>query len=83
MRRLFWLSMGITIGVLVVRRLSAAADAMKPNALAERTGRGAADVVDAARLFAADVRSAMRQREEELRESAGLDVVVNDPTKEI
>lgn len=83
MRRLFWLSMGITIGVLVVRRLSSAAEAMKPNALAQRTGRGAADIFDQARLFATDVKSAMRQREEELRAGAGLDAVENDPTKEI
>lgn len=83
MRRLFWLSMGITIGVLVVRKLTSAAEAMKPNALAQRTGRGAADVVEQARLFAADVRAAMRQRETELREGAGLDAVDTDPIKEI
>jgi hypothetical protein len=82
MRRLFWLSMGITIGVLLVRRLNSAAAAMKPNALAQRTGRGAADVLDQVRLFAADVRTAMQQREVELREGAGLDAVDLDPTKE-
>lgn len=83
MRRLFWLSMGVTIGVLIVRRLNSAAAAIKPNALAQRTGRGAADVVDQARLFAADVKTAMRQREEELREGAGLDVIDTEPIKEI
>ncbi|WP_134323050.1 DUF6167 family protein [Cumulibacter soli] len=83
MRRLFWLSMGITIGVLVVRRLNAAAEAMKPNALAQRTGRGAADLMEQARLFARDVKSGMQQREVELREGAGLDVTGNDPIKEI
>lgn len=83
MRRLFWLSMGITIGVLVVRRLSSAAAAVKPNALADRAGRGAANLLDQARGFSADVRASMRQREDELRESAGLDVVTPDSTKEI
>lgn len=83
MRRLFWLSMGVTIGVLVVRRLNSAAAAMKPNALAQRTGHRAADVVEQARQFAADVRAAMHQREEELRQGAGLDVMDTDPTKEI
>ena len=35
MRRLFWLVMGITIGVLVVRKLSNAAARMTPGGLAE------------------------------------------------
>ena len=34
MRRLFWLAMGITIGALVVRKLSRAADKLTPTALA-------------------------------------------------
>ena len=33
MRRLFWLVMGITIGVLVVRKLSAAAEKMTPSGM--------------------------------------------------
>ena len=83
MRRLFWLAMGVTIGVLVVRKLSAAADAMKPNALAQRTGRGAASLMDQARLFAADVKAAMLQREDELREGVGLDAAPDSTGKEI
>lgn len=83
MRRLFWLAMGITIGVLVVRKLSMAAEAMKPQALAQRTGRGAAGLADQARLFVADVKSAMHQREDELREGVGLDVEPESTTKEI
>ena len=39
MRRLFWLAMGITIGVLVVRKLSAAAERMTPGSI----GRSIAD----------------------------------------
>lgn len=83
MRRIFWLAMGVTIGVLVVRKLSAAAEAVKPNALAQRTGRGAANLTDQARLFLADVKAAMRQREHELREGVGLDVDPELSTKEI
>lgn len=82
MRGLFWLAMGVTIGVLVVRKLNSAAEAMKPNAIAQRTGRGAADLADQARSFAADVRAAMHQREIELREGAGLDAT-EASTKEI
>ncbi len=73
MRRIFWLAMGITVGIMVMRRLQSAANQLKPNALAERTGRGVADVGHQAKAFWADVRVAMRQREAELMEGTGLD----------
>jgi len=38
MRRLFWLAMGITIGALVVRKLSAAAEKMTPRGIAGSIG---------------------------------------------
>lgn len=83
MRRLFWLAMGVTIGVLVVRKLSTAAEAMKPEALAQRTGRGAANAVERLQQFAADVRIAMHQREDELRAGVGLDAEPPTTIKEI
>lgn len=83
MRRLFWLSMGVTLGVLVFRKMQETAAALRPQALAQRTGRGAADIGEQARRFAADVRSAMRQREHELREGVGLDVEPGATTGEI
>lgn len=73
MRRLFWLSMGVTIGALVVRRLSKIAEKLTPRGMAGGIGAGLAELADSLREFSDDVRHAMRDREAELRQSTGLD----------
>ena len=75
-RRLFWLVMGITIGALIVRKLSRAAEKLTPRGIAGSLGGGLADLSDSLRDFTADVRDAMHDREVELREGAGLDGTV-------
>ena len=72
-RRLFWLAMGITIGALIVRKLSAAAQKLTPRGIAHSFGGGLAELSESVRDFATEVRSAMHQREAELREGTGLD----------
>jgi hypothetical protein len=73
MRRLFWLAMGITIGALIVRKLSAAAHKLTPGGMAGSISQGLSDLADSLRDFSHDVREAMAEREAELREGAGLD----------
>jgi hypothetical protein len=73
MRRLFWLAMGVTIGVLVVRKLSAAADRLTPQSIAGQLAEGLRDLADAIGDFGADVRAAASAREAELRAGTGLD----------
>jgi hypothetical protein len=73
MRRLFWLAMGITIGALVVRKLSRAADKLTPSGIAGSIGAGLRDLADAIGDFGADVRAAAADRETELRAGTGLD----------
>jgi hypothetical protein len=73
MRRLFWLAMGITIGVLVVRKLQSLAQRLTPSGLAAGLGAGLSDLAESIRDFTADVRDAMGEREVQLRESTGLD----------
>ena len=73
MRRLFWLAMGVTIGALIVRRLSKAAEKLTPRGLAQSVGGGLAELSDSLRDFTTEVRAAMSQRESELREGAGFD----------
>jgi adenylosuccinate lyase len=73
MRRLFWLAMGVTIGALVVRKLSKAAERLTPRGMAGSIAAGLADLADSLRDFGTDVREAMAEREAELREGTGLD----------
>jgi hypothetical protein len=73
MRRLFWLVMGITIGALVVRKLSAAAARFTPGGVANSVSAALRDLADSMQDFSHDVREAMADREAELREGAGLD----------
>ena len=73
MRRLFWLSMGITIGVLVVRKLQNLVERLTPKGMATSLGQGLAELADALRDFAADVREAMEEREAQLRQATGMD----------
>ena len=73
MRRLFWLAMGVTIGVLVVRKLSRAAERLTPRGMADSIAAALADLAESLRDFGEDVRAAMSEREAELREGTGLD----------
>jgi hypothetical protein len=73
MRRLFWLAMGVTIGALIVRKLSKAAEKLTPRGMAGSIAAGLTDLADALRDFSADVREAMSERESELRSATGLD----------
>ncbi len=69
MRRLFWITLGATAGVLVVRRVTAAANRYTPQGIAGRLD-GAGDRFAA---FADEVRAGMAEREVELRAALGLD----------
>jgi hypothetical protein len=73
MRRLFWLAMGITIGALVVRKLSRAAEKMTPAGIAGSIAEGLRDLAEAIGDFGADIRAAAAEREAELRAGTGLD----------
>ncbi|HET9657941.1 MAG TPA: DUF6167 family protein [Kineosporiaceae bacterium] len=77
MRRLFWVALGATAGVLVVRRLSRAAQAYTPEGL----GRSVASLADGFRDLADAVREGMAEREEELRIALGVDTGDVDPAQ--
>ena len=73
MRRLFWLVMGITIGALVVRKLSRAAEKLTPAGIGGSIAEGLRELAEAIGDFGADVRAAAAAREAELRAGTGLD----------
>jgi hypothetical protein len=69
MRRVFWLALGATVGVLVVRRLSKAVDQYSP----EGVGRSLSNVAESLREMADAVREGMAEREQVLRAALGAD----------
>ncbi|HKG52501.1 MAG TPA: hypothetical protein VKB14_18885 [Actinomycetales bacterium] len=74
-RRLFWTTLGATVGVVVVRKLSRTAQSYTPEGLAQ----GLAGLGDGLREMAAVVRESMAQRDAELRLALGIDEGVVDP----
>lgn len=72
MRRLFWLTMGATAGVLIVRQLSKAARTMTPEGAADKATNAANNLADAVRVFAEDVKAGMADRDHELRDALGI-----------
>ena len=64
-RRIFYIALGATVGVLVVRRLTAAAESLQPDNVARRLAVSLQGFVD-------DVRTGMAEREGELRSALGV-----------
>jgi hypothetical protein len=68
---------GAVLGIMSYRKVTSAADRLRPSNLAGSMagglGEGLTNLSWAIRDFAADIRDAMSDREQELREAAGLD----------
>ena len=73
MRRLFWVTLGATAGVLLVRKVTKAAEAYSPTNLAGGFAGGLSDLGEGLRELADAVREGMSQREGELRNALGID----------
>lgn len=73
MRRLFWVALGATAGILLVRKLGKAAEAYSPGGIASSFGEGLSDLGQALREMAEVVREGMAERESELRYALGID----------
>lgn len=67
-RRIFWLTVGVVVGVLIWRKVTKVAHSYTPDGLAERAQTTAARTADGLRAFARDVQSVARAKERELRE---------------
>jgi len=68
-RRVFWIALGATVGILVVRKLSRTVDQYSP----EGVGRSLSNLAHAVREAADVVREGMAERETELRAALGVD----------
>lgn len=69
MKRLFWLGLGIAVGVLVVRKLTASAQSYTPRGLAKSAQESARNLQASARGFVDDVRAGAAEHEEQLIEA--------------
>jgi hypothetical protein len=67
-KRLFWLGLGMTVGVLVTRWLASAARRFTPSGVAENLATALHELASAIGGFGADVRAGMAERERELHE---------------
>jgi hypothetical protein len=73
MRPLFWLALGATVGALLVRKLTKAAESLTPRGLAASVQGSIGGLTEAIRDFAEEVREGMSVREAELLEGTGID----------
>ncbi|WP_166350403.1 DUF6167 family protein [Phytoactinopolyspora limicola] len=72
MKRVFWIALGATAGVLIVRKLTKAADSMTPEGAADQVSKALNSVSQSIREFAEDVKAGMAERENELRDALGV-----------
>lgn len=72
MKSLFWTGMGVAVGVIVTRKASRALEQFTPAGISDRLADSLTDLGEAVRQFGMDVREAMWDREDELRDAFGL-----------
>jgi hypothetical protein len=72
-RRLFYIALGATAGVLIVRKATATAQRFTPAGVQSGIVGALGGLGDAIRDFGAEVRAGMAERETELRTGLGLD----------
>lgn len=81
-RRLFWVSMGATAGVLIFRKITATAKELTPAGIADRVSDSGGGLLDSVKEFFEDVREKAHDREEELNVALGIDVPPADSPKD-
>ena len=73
-KRVFWIALGATAGVLIVRKASKTLRKFTPSGIAEGAAGLPGTIGDAFQDFADDVRAAAAEREFELYRVLGVDV---------
>jgi hypothetical protein len=75
MRRLFWLGLGVSLGVVIMRRVSKIAERLTPKGAVDTLGSSLIDLAHGIGDFAGEVRASMSSRERQLREGTGLETL--------
>ncbi|MFL6117346.1 MAG: hypothetical protein ACJ786_39230 [Catenulispora sp.] len=73
-RRLFWVSMGATAGVLLFRKATSTARELTPAGIADRVSFSGGSLLDSVKEFFEEVRELAHDREDELNVALGIDV---------
>jgi hypothetical protein len=68
-RRLFWLGVGVAVGVVVARQVTRTVRAYSPAGIADQTRNSAAGLIATVRDFVADVRDGMAEREDQIHDA--------------
>jgi hypothetical protein len=71
--RLFYVALGATAGVLIVRRVTRAAQQFTPDGVARNVSGAGSRLSEAIAGFVDDVRTGMAERESALRSALGID----------
>jgi len=66
LKRMIWVGIGIAVGVIVVRKVTKAAESVTPGGVAERVGDAGAEMRASFKAFWADVSEAKQAKEAEL-----------------
>ena len=77
-KRVFWLGVGVAVGVLVVRKLTRTAQAFTPRGIAGSARQSAVGVADSLRSFVDDVRAGMTEREAEIHAALAAGATLDD-----
>jgi hypothetical protein len=73
MNRIIWMGIGVAIGVIAFRKITAVQTTLGPEGLNRAVGRLSDGLFD----FAGAVRDGMQERETELRTALGIDTGIN------
>lgn len=66
LKRMIWVGIGVVVGVVVVRKLTKAAESVTPGGVAERISGAGAEMRESLKSFWADVSEARQAKEAEL-----------------
>ncbi|WP_416905234.1 hypothetical protein [Micromonospora echinospora] len=83
MRRLFWLGIGLAVGVVVVRKATRTAHAYTPQGIAGSLTESAGGLMESLRSFVEDVRIGMAEREQEIHEAFARGEAFDDQFAEL
>ena len=78
MKRLLWLGVGVAVGAIVVRKVTAKVNQFTPSGIATSLSESAGGFVESLRSFVEDVRAGMAEREQQIHEAFAAGTLYDD-----